>query len=38
VTQGLAALEVSLREIGWKKPRIGDFVDHDDSGSVREFE
>jgi histidinol-phosphate aminotransferase len=38
VTQGLAALEVSLREIGWKKPRIGDLVDHDDSGSVREFE
>ena len=38
VTRGLAALEISLREIGWKKKQIGDLTDHDDSGSVREFE
>ncbi|MGH9597037.1 MAG: histidinol-phosphate transaminase [Edaphobacter sp.] len=33
VTRGLAALEISLREIGWKK--IGDLADRDDSDSVR---
>ena len=38
VTRGLAAMETSLREIGWVKPRVGDSADHDDSGSVREFE
>jgi histidinol-phosphate aminotransferase len=38
VTRGLAALEISLREIGWKKQQIGDLAGHDDSGSVREFE
>ncbi|MEO6806624.1 MAG: histidinol-phosphate transaminase [Edaphobacter sp.] len=38
VTRGLAALEISLREIGWKKARVGDLAAHDDSGTVREFE
>ena len=38
VTRGLAALEISLREIGWTKKQIGDLTDHDDSGSVKEFE
>jgi histidinol-phosphate aminotransferase len=38
VTRGLAALEISLREIGWEKKQVGDLAGHDDSGSFREFE
>ncbi len=38
VTRGLEALRTSLAEIGWKKTQAGDLTDHDDSGSVREFE
>jgi histidinol-phosphate aminotransferase len=38
VTRGLAALKISLEEIGWKKQQVGDLTGHDDSGSVREFE
>jgi histidinol-phosphate aminotransferase len=38
VARGLAALETSLGEIGWKRPRIGDTgIEHGDDG-VREFE
>ena len=29
---------LGAREIGWTKKQIGDLIDHDDSGSVREFE
>jgi histidinol-phosphate aminotransferase len=38
VTRGLAALKISLEEIGWKKQQVGDLTGHDDSGGVREFE
>ena len=38
VTRGLAALEISLREIGWERKQVGDLAGHDDSDSFREFE
>jgi histidinol-phosphate aminotransferase len=38
VTRGLAALNVCLNEIGWKRQEASDLAGHDDSGSVREFE
>jgi histidinol-phosphate aminotransferase len=38
VTRGLAALKISLDEIGWEKQQVGDLTGHDDSDSVREFE
>jgi histidinol-phosphate aminotransferase len=38
VTRGLAALKISLNEIGWKKQRAGESAGHQISDGVREFE
>ena len=38
VTRGLAALKISLDEIGWKKQQVGEAASHQISDGVREFE
>jgi histidinol-phosphate aminotransferase len=38
VTRGLAALQVALEEIGWKKQQLDEMAGHHDSDTVREFE
>ncbi len=38
VTRGLAALKISLDEIGWKKQQVGEAANHQVSDGVREFE
>ena len=38
VTRGLAALKISLDEIGWKKQQVGESASHQDGDDVREFE
>jgi histidinol-phosphate aminotransferase len=38
VTRGLAALKVSLDEIGWKKQEVGESASQQDGDGVREFE
>jgi histidinol-phosphate aminotransferase len=38
VTRGLAALKISLDEIGWKKQEVGESASHQDGDDVREFE
>jgi histidinol-phosphate aminotransferase len=38
VTRGLAALKISLYEIGWEKPQVGETASHQIGDDVREFE
>jgi histidinol-phosphate aminotransferase len=38
VSRGLAALKVSLNEIGWKKQQVGEPASQQDGDGVREFE
>jgi histidinol-phosphate aminotransferase len=38
VTRGLAALKISLDEIGWEKPQVGETASHQIGDDVREFE
>jgi histidinol-phosphate aminotransferase len=38
VTRGLAALKISLDEIGWKKQQVGESTSQQDGDGVREFE
>jgi histidinol-phosphate aminotransferase len=38
VTRGLAALKISLDEIGWKKQQVGESASQQDGEGVREFE
>jgi histidinol-phosphate aminotransferase len=38
VTRGLAALKISLDEIGWKKQDVGESASQQDGDGVREFE
>jgi histidinol-phosphate aminotransferase len=38
VMRGLAALRMSLKEIGWKKQQVGESASHQVSDEVREFE
>jgi histidinol-phosphate aminotransferase len=38
VTRGLAALKISLNEIGWKKQRAGEAASQQDGDGMREFE
>jgi histidinol-phosphate aminotransferase len=38
VTRGLAALKISLDEIGWKKQQVGESASQQDGEDVREFE
>jgi histidinol-phosphate aminotransferase len=38
VTRGLAALKISLEEIGWEKQQVGEVAGHQIGDEVREFE